>query len=587
MLTFLSNLRPTFRALLTRPSYLIVSVLVLGVSIAAQLAIFAVVAALVLTPPSARQPEELAFVESSLPGGKVSYPDFRDIQDRMTSFASTFGYFITQRAGLAVNDDLVSARCGVASGTFFPTLGAAAGEGRLLGPSDDRPEAPPAAVISSELSEQRGLAVGAEIKINTAPFTVVGVLPRGYRGIERMAAVEVWIPAAHLAAVSSRGVLTNRGSQPVTVGGRLKPGVSVEMANAELALVARALQTENARVNYGMTLRAHSFASFRYTLDGSARIMVLLGALVWFLFALAFTNFFALTLLRLLERQRELAVKVALGATRGHLARGLLGELACIALAAFAFGGALGWALLQLMQRDPRLHALMTAAGIRIDLPSLGLVAGLVFAGALVVWLLALRSAGRVDLVTTMKESGSAPRRKAAFAGLFALQFAIALFLGATAVSFVDALRTVGGRNYPFRSENLLLFDVNFRNLGLVSERVVEAEKFLSRLRAVPGVVAAGAGTSAPLGGVGWTNVIVDGRAPALEPDQGFVNMSVVTDDYFSAAGIRLLRGREIETQEVLGAAKVIVINATAAKRYWPDREALGQTLQPWEGGGV
>lgn len=586
MQTLASAFRISVRSLFARPSYLIVSVTVLAVSIAAQLAIFAVVHALLLRPPSARAPEELAFVRSSLPQGHVSYPDFKDIQERANSFSAVFTYYVVNRVMLAAGDDLATVRCGVASGTYFPGLGMPATRGRLLAPEDDVENAAPAAVISAELSRQRQLEVGAVITLNTFSFTVVGILPEGFHGVERTAAVDVWIPSARLAATSSRTLLTNRGAQYHTVIGRLKPGVSLANANAELALIAQRLQQENPRLNYGMTLQAQSFAAFRYALDGSSRIMVLLCALVWFLFALAFTNFFALTLLRLLARRRELAVKVALGASRAHLGRGLLVELAVVVSGAMIAGCGLAWGLLRLMAIDPAARTLMTSAGVAIDVPALAAMGGSVVVCALVVWALALRHATRVDVLTAIKESASAPRRKASFGGLLALQFAIALFLAATAVSFVEALRDVAARAHPFRTDNLLLFDVNFRNLGVPDrERLAASEKYLARLRETPGVVAVGGGSNAPLGGAGWTNLVVRDRDPALDPDKGMTHWGVVTSGYFSAAGIRLLQGREIQADEVTKGLKVAVVNAAAVRRYWPEGDVLGQTFRPWEGG--
>jgi predicted permease len=481
-----------------------------------------------------------------------------------------------------VDGEWVPASCALVTGSYFPTLGAPPGEGRLLEPSDDVENAAPVAVISSELSHQRQIGVGSTIRINTFPFTVVGVLPPGYRGIERTTRVDVWIPAAQIAVVSQRSVLNNRSVQSLFAGGRLKPGGSLSAVNAELAIVARQLQAENGRVNYGMGLTAKSFTGFRYALDGSARVMVLLCALVWLLFALAFTNFFALTLLRLLDRRRELAVKVALGATRAHLARRMLGELGCIAAAAFATGSGLAWVLLRVMQHEPRMHALMATAGIHLDPRALAVASVLVAAGALAIWFLVMRTSARIDVLSGMKEGASAPGRQTAFGVLFAAQFAIALFLGATASAFIDALQAATNRAYPFRTENLLMFDVNFRHLGLASDRVAVAEKFLQRLRAVPGVVAAGGGP-APLGPLGWTNIFVDGRDPSLEPDKAFVNMSAVTGDYAAAAGIRVVRGRGIETREVLGGGKVVMINAAAARRFWPGADPVGHTMKPWE----
>lgn len=585
MKTFLSAMLPTVRSIRARPSYFLVSVLVLGVSIAAQLAIFAVVEALILAPPSARQPAQLAFVQSSLPGGSVSYPDFRDIQERSTSFSGMFAYYSSNYAALTVNEELVTVRCGVVTGDYFATLGSPVSAGRLIEATDDIENTTPVAVISHELSRRVGLTVGSSIKINTFPFLVVGILQSGYRGIERLNPPDLWIPANQLAAVSPRSLLKNRGAQPILVGGRLKPLITLNDADSELAVIAQVLQAENPKLNYGMKLRVRSFASLRYSLDGVARIAVLLGGLVGFLFALAFTNFFALTLLRLLERRRELAVKIALGATPARLGRALLGELLGIAISAFAVGSVLGWLLLNFLQRDLRVRSLNTIASVHIDFSALGIVAGAVLVCAFIVWLLVQRSAGRLDVLSAIKESAAAPRRKTAFLALFAIQLAIALFLSATAVAFVDTLQTLAKRDYPFRTKNLLLFDVNFRNLGLANERVVTAEKFLARLRGVPGVTAVGGASASPLRGTSWTNMIVDGRDPSLEPDKGLANMTVVTGDYFSAAGIRLLSGRATEAREILGNLKSVVINDAAARRYWPDRDPIGQTIKAWEGG--
>ncbi|MES2692221.1 MAG: ABC transporter permease [Verrucomicrobiota bacterium] len=576
---------PAFlRSFVSRPAYLIVSVLVLGVSIGAQVAIVAVLDAVLLSPPSARAPGELAFVRSSLSGGQMSFPDYKDIAERSTSFSSVASFYTSGRTALTNAGDLVQVRCGVASGSFFPTLQVGAGGGRLFGPEDDVTGAAPVAVITAELSRSRQLEVGSMIQINTAPFTVIGVLPEGFRGIDRVTAADLWIPVAQLTAVSPKWVTTNRGYQSQQVVARLKPDVSIETANAEVAAIAQLIHQENTKVNYGLKLHVQSFAAFRYGLDGSARTMVLLGALVWVLFALAFTNFFALTLVQLLGRRREIAVRVAVGATRAHLGRWLLGELAVVVVLALAVGTGLGAALLRLLTLDPKLSALVDTAGVRIDFGSLGVVAAAVAGCALVVWLLAWRDAGRVEVLTAIKEQATAPRRQAMFNGLFALQIAIALFLVTTAATFVDALSTLANKTYPFRTDNLLLFEVNFRNLGLQETRVAEAEKYLARLRAVPGVEAVGGAMLAPLDGAGGTNVVVRERDPNLEPDKGQARWIVAGDGYFEAAGIRILQGRGFTAQELAGAAKVVVINSALARRYWPNGDALGQSMKQWAG---
>lgn len=435
-------------------------------------------------------------------------------------------------------------------------------------------------MITAGLSRSRNLEVGSLIQINTAPFTVIGVLPEGFRGVDRAVAADVWIPVAQLAAVSPRYVTTNRGYQSQHVVARLKSGVGLETARAEVAAIAQRIHEENTKVNYGMKLHVQSFAAFRYGLDGSARTMVLLGGLVWVLFALAFTNFFALTLVQLLGRRREIAVRVAVGATRGHLGRWLLGELAVVVALALSVGVGLGAALLRLLTLDPQLGALVKSAGVRMDLGNVGLVVVAVAVAALVVW----RDAGRVEVLSAMKEQATAPRRQAMFNGLFALQIAIALFLVTTAVSFVDALSALANKSYPFRTDNLLLFEVSFRNLGLAEKRVAEAEKYLARLRAVPGVEAVGGAHAALLGGAGDTNVVVRDRDPNLEPDKGQARWIVAGDGYFEAAGIRILQGRGFTAQELANNSKVLVINSALARRYWPHGDALGQSMKQWAG---
>lgn len=574
---------PSFlRSLLSRPAYLIVSVLVLGVSIAAQVAIMAVLDAVLLSPPSARAPGELAFIRSSLAGGEMSYLDYKDVAERSTSFSSVASFYTASRVALAHAGDFAQVRCGVASGSFFPTLQIGAGEGRLFGPEDDVAGAAPVAVITAELARSRKLEVGALIQVNTAPFTVIGVLPEGFRGVDRAVAADFWIPVAQLIAVSPRWITTNRGYQSLQVVARLKPEVALETAGAEVAAIAQRIHEENTRVNYGLKLYVQSFAAFRYGLDGSARTMVLLGGLIWVLFALAFTNFFALTLVQLLGRRREIAVRVAVGATRGHLGRWLLGELAVVVTLSLAVGVGLGAALLKLLTLDPQLRALATSAGVRIDFGSVGIVAAAVAGAALVVWLLAWRDAGRVEVLSAMKEQATAPRRQAMFNGLFALQIAIALFLVTTATAFVDALGTQISKSYPFRTENQLFFEVNFRNLGLQEKRVPEVEKYLARLRAVPGVEAVGGASHAPLGGAGGTNVVVRDRDPNLEPDKGQARWVVAGDGYFEAAGIRIVQGRGFTPQELANNSKVLVINSALARRYWPNGDALGQSMKQW-----
>jgi predicted permease len=571
------------RSLVSKPSYVGISVLVLGVSIAAQLDLAAIVDATLLRPPSGRSPGEIAYVRSSLPSGTVSHLDFLDIRQRNTFFSGTVGYASWARAGLSHDDDSTLAPCGVVSGNFFPTLGVEPERGRTITDGDDVKGAEPVALVSAGLAARWKLEIASIIRINTAPFVVVGVLPAGFQGIERDVRPDVWIPCASAAILDryGMGLITNRDLQWIHVAGRLKPGISLGNAQAELAAIAKQLQRENPIVNTGMDLTLDSFRQLQFLENDSARTMLLISGIVWFLFVLAFVNFFSLTLLRIFTRRRELAIKLAMGATRSDIGGWLLGELALVSGLAMAAGYFLGRIFLLLLRLDPSLARLVDTAGIAINWRPVSIVALMVLVCALVVWLLAVRAACRVDLQSAIRESSAAPTRRRIVTALYALQFALALFLLAMASAFVDALHTVAVRRLPFRSENLLLMDVNLRTMGLTDLKAPEfTERLLVAIRQLPGVIAASASSFPLLSTGGWTNLIIDGRDPALSPDKCFCRTGEVTPDFWQTVGISTLQGRTFTDADVAGKSPVGVINAAAARRFWPGGDAVGHVFR-------
>jgi len=572
------------RSLAANPAYTASSIAVLSFSIAALLAVVAMIEALLFRPPSARAPDELVVVRSSLPSGTLSFPDFIDIRDRNRCFAETFAFCTDASTGLQFDNKLFTVRSCLASAALFQALDIPPAAGRFFEPSDDVPNAAPIAVISSEFSRESNLRPGDIFKLGGQPFTVVGLLPPGFTSFESTEPIDVWIPAAHYDAMMPKWALTSRAFQPLLCGGRLKPGVSVATASAELAVIAHQIEKENPVANHGMTLRAQSLTEFRYANESSTRIIVLLGALVTSLFALAFTNFFALTMLRLLNRHHELAVKVAIGATWYHIARSLIAEVLTIAIVATAFGCALAVGILRLTVLDSQVHDLIAHARVNINGGSLAIIAALVLLCSLLVWLLALRQAARVDVMAAMKESASAPHRHGAFSGLLAIQLGVTVFLVVMAFSFTDALRRTAARIYPFRTHDALLVDIAFRNLGLPGDaRIAAADRFLVQLRQTPGVTAVGGVSSAPLSRAGWTNITVNDHDPSLDPDKCIANQIQVTDGYFEAAEIKVLAGRTFDAHDLVTKPNLAVINAAAARRFWPGQNAVGATFKPWE----
>ncbi len=569
------------RSLLRRPAYIVTSVIVLSVSIAAQLMITSVVDATLVRPPSGRKTAELVFVRSSAGRGDVSFPDAKDIRDGNSCFAATFAYQASARTvNLAVGDDMTAAAYGFVSGDFFNVLGVAAKEGRLIGPGDDVSGGAPVAVISSQLQRKLNLSVGAIVKINTKPFEIIGVLPPNFEAIDRHTRPDVWLPTYQVATVLKATNLTSRSLQWLTVGGRLKPGVSFASANAEVSVIGQRLQREYPKDNFGVTLRLEPLLQFRLGRDGSSRTMLMLFGVVWFLFALAFTNFFALTLLRLFTRGRELSIRLALGARRMDIGRWLLGELLVIAIVSLGCGIGLSFLFVRALQLDAKIAAVVNTAGVHIDGRAMLAVLLAVAVCIAVVWFLALRHACRADLVSAIRETGSAPKRQRAFGLLFAMQFALAFFLLSMAVAFVGTLRDISNRKFIFRSENLLLMEVDARAAGQAVDKVAFFNRIVDRLQQVSGVTSVAAASRPPLGGSGWTNLIVGERDPSEEADKNFSYYSLITPRYFETIDVRLVDGRTLDQHDIQAQSDVALIDRAAVDRFWP-QGALGKTFRP------
>lgn len=569
------------RALWRKPSYVVTSVIVLGVSIAAQLTITSVVDATLVRPPSGRQTQDLVFVRSSVRSGTLSYPDARDLRESATCFGSTFAFHATARTVSVANDeDMVAASYGFVSGDFFSVIGVGATAGRLIEPRDDLNGAAPVVVVSSQLQRKLDLRIGSILRVNQRPFEVIGVLPPNFEAIERHTRPELWMPLQQVAAVLKPSNLTSRSLQWLTVGGRLKPGTEFSSANAEIHAIGQRLQREYPKDNVGVNLQLEPLLQFRLGRDGSSRTMLMLFGVVWFLFALAFTNFFALTLLRLFTRGRELSIRLSLGANRMDIGRWLLGELLLVAAFSIGAGVALSGLFLLALRMDPRIALLVDTAGVQLNARALAAVLAAVIACVAVVWICALRQACRADLVSAIRETGSAPRRQRVFGVLFGMQFALAFFLLSTAVVFVGALRDVSNRKFAFRADNLLLMEVDARSVGHAADKIAFFDRITDRIEQVPGVVSVAAASRPPLGGAGWTNLIIGERDPAEEIDKNFSYFSLITPRFFETIDVKLLAGRLIDRHDIQAKANVTVINRAAADRFWP-QGAIGQTFRP------
>jgi putative ABC transport system permease protein len=585
----LPALGTALRALRRQPRDPLMCIVVLAVSTAALLTIAAIADAMLFRNPTARAPDQLTFIRSSLEGGVVSAPDFIDLDERITRLSGVFAYDRVIDVSLGFRDQVVTGRSQAVSGTFFPTLGVAALRGRLFTAADDREGTEPVVVLAARFAEEHALQLDDIVTLNQRPFRVVGILPPEYQPVVRDARPTLWIPLAHIGAYRASWLMANRGSQWLRLGGRLAPGTTHAEVEAELDVVAQQIRQENPQHNYGMRFSLASFPALRLTDDRTARTSLMLGGIVAALFILAFTNLAALTLLRLLKRRREVALRRAIGADNSHISGWLACETIIVLLLGFALGIALSFLQLGLLRLDPHLGRLVSGAGATLDLRVVAVIGGAVGIAGWVLWVVLQRIQKRDDVWTTLKEGPSAPRSQRLFLSLLAVQLGLAFLLLAMASSLLDELRKTLSRPLAIRSERAYLVDVDLRALGWFND-VPRSNAFHRTLQqaiaATPGVTGVGLTSRAPLTTPGWTNVVVDERDPALEPDQGIASFGFIGPGYFSTLGLPIEQGREISAHEIEQLQHVAVINRAMWRRYWPaESSPIGLAFRPWAGG--
>jgi putative ABC transport system permease protein len=570
-----------------RPAYAIVSSLLLGASAAALFAVIAVLDALIVRPPTARAPEELVFVRDVPNAGLTSLPMYSGLRKQNNSFVDLFAYEVPSPVAVRWGSTLLEGVCQGVSNNFFSALGVDPVTGRGFAAADERAGAEPVALLSNSFAQRLGAQVGQQIELDAHPFRVVGVLPEGYVSVERRQRPGLWIPLAQVTAYRVPWLLTDPGSNWLSVGGRLKPGVTLDAARAEIEALDRRIMSYLLPELTAVTPYSVSrFLPARLAQDGRARLSLLLSAAVAALFALAFANFFALSLLRLLARSREVAVRMALGGTRSDIASWLLGEMFVVLLLGLSIGRLACAALLAALRLDPRVDRLLEGAGVALDTRALGFgLSCSLFAGG-VVWVAIVRQIGRGDLLSAIKETSDASRQQRSFLALLAAQMAIALCLVALSFGFLATLRDVAARPLPFDTEHVFYAVADVRKLGWFNDRARSNgfyQAVIERLRRVPGVLDAAASDALPLRPGFRCNIFLGDKDPYLNEAFTRATFSWVSPSYWNTLGFPLLSGRAISVDEALRAEYVAVINRTMARRFWSSEQAaLGQTFRPW-----
>lgn len=566
------------------------AILTLALGVGATTAIFSVVSAVLLQSLPFERPDRLVRLWSADTArghlqAAVSIPDFADWRDQNTSFESMAAYS-TLAAGLILTGrgEPVRLRTAWVTEDFFRTMGMRIGHGRPILPSEHAPGENRVAVISHRVWRERfggdSSLVGATIQLDGSPFTVVGIADPGARF--PAGDVELWTP---LSLVPETSIPRFRFVRWLAVIGRLREGLPVARGEEEMKTIAARLAREHAEAN-------SSFASvtvrpLRDHIVGDVRggLLVLFGA-VAFVLVIGIVNVANLMLARASTRSREIAVRAALGAGRGRIARQLLTESMILALIGGALGALLAWwgvsALLALGA-----EYVPSAIDVRVDGWVLGfalaisLIAGVGFGLVPAVrstsphLAMALREGGRGDL-----GSARAHRLRSV---LVAAEVALAVTLVIGAGLMARSFARLVGVDPGFVADDVLVARFTIpptRYQG--RERFLPIyDRILEEVRAIPGVASAGAIKEVPLRGMGeYVPYVIPGRPAPRPGEEPRLQALPTSDGYFATMRIPIRAGRDFLPQDTASGTPGIIVSETFARKWWPDRSAVGEEVQ-------
>ena len=619
---FGQDLRYAARMLRKQPGFAAAAIVTLALGIGANTAIFSLVNATLLQRLPVANRDQLVYVNRGV-GGVFSYRMYATLRDGnhvFDGFAAWGGITASLNADGAA--ELVNGV--IVTGNFFDVLGIDAAHGRLLSVADDvTPGAHPICVISYELWHARFAGrqdiVGREVRLNGQVFTIVGVAPAGFPGpvlgatrnlyVPMMMQAIVRPPRARYSGEQNPDLLQHPTNSWLFGVGRLKPGVSVQQARAELEALGTTYMQAIARTPPAAPVRIALVSVNEGHPAGRQQmqsVAMLLGAVVGAVLLIACANIANLLLSRTASRRRELAVRLAVGASRARLVRQLLTESVLLALIGGATGVALAWAVIQSFQAaPPPSGALPIAIDFSIDQRVLWFALALSCVTGLLFGVAPALKASRPGLVPALKDSSTAGDERGTRLDLKRIlvitEVALSLLLLVAAGLFIRSLRATSAIDPGVDVEKVVSAPLN---INLLRYTRVQGREFyrqaIERVERVPGVESATVARVAVLGGTGRVlSVHVEGRGESHEHvasegsrvvrgDRMVTNANVVGPRYFRTLGIRLVAGRDFGDQDVEGRSPVILVNETIARVHFPDELPIGKRLSvdgpegPW-----
>jgi putative ABC transport system permease protein len=573
-------MRYAVRSLAKDPRFTIPAILALGVSIGANLSVFAVVDSVLLAPLPARHPHELTAIHSIRPDGSqypfnlANYFDLRD-SNRVMQDVAAYAGFNANLTGEANPERLLGIRV---TANYFELLGVRAALGRAIAPSDDLPGMPKVVTLTWGLWERRygGTSdiLGRAIRLNGDPYIVIGVLPRGFSF--RSANAEFAVP---LAPESDPFRHQRVSTAFLRVIGRLKPGVLIAQARSDLDAVAAQLRREHPKPNASIaTITALPLLDDMTAASGP--LLFTLLAAVGFVLLIACANISSLWIARASARRKEMAIRAALGAGRWRLSRQTFAEALLLAGSGAALGTVLAvWGVPLLVSLTPA--ELPRAAQAHIGPSAIAAAAGAALLCALLLGglpALQLSSAGLHERGATAGRSRTLLRST-----LVVVEVALSLLLLVAAGLAMRSFYRLTAIDPGFRTDGLATFRLalpasRYRMPGDVWQF---RDQLHGRLAAIPGVTAVGAASILPLSGpIASADFTIAGDPPVTVQEKPGAQYRMIDPGYFRAMQIPLLRGRDFTDRDTAGAPAVAIVSDAAAKLYWKGRDPVGSRIR-------
>lgn len=596
--TLLQDIRYAARRLARARGFAAAATVILAIGIAATATIFSLANALLLRPLALAEPQRLVTIHAGAVGGELrafSYPDYLDLR-RRNAVLSQLAAISDRKMSLRVGAHPELALGLLVSGNYFSVLGVRPAYGRFFLPDEDAtPGTHPVAVISFGLWQRRfggdpGV-LGRVVGINGHPFTIVGVAPRGFTGTFIAAAHELWVPMMTQAqAAPGPDRLHDRAAPSVELFGRLAPGVSLDRAQRALTVLHGQLRAEYPDKEAPAAIAVLPLTGLDEDLRGPIIVFVsILLAAAGLVLLIACVNVAGLLLTRAIARQREIAIRLAIGASRARLVRQLLVE----SLLLFSVAGAVGlaltfWSTSLLLAFHPPFD-FQLALDLGVDVRVVGFTMLIALATGIGGGLAPALQATRPDLVAALKEGtrGAGSRRSRLRDAFVIGQVATSLLLLVGAGLFLRALHRAGTLDPGFdvAGVEIATMNVAFTQYDEARGRVFYRQ-LVERLRMLPGVEAVSLTRGVPLRlGHSTTEVRIPGREAPPDAVGFSVDLTVVTPKYFETLRLPIVAGRDFDDRDGGGALPVAIVSQAMAERFWPGQDAVGRRFTAGEEG--